>query len=1003
MTNMQDCLIDVAKFTPASMEFPSAWIGHLPFAAWLIKLVMPETFVELGTHYGHSYFSFCQGVSEGGLSTKCYAVDTWKGEEHAGYYGEEVFHQVNSHNQEHYADFSRLLRMKFDEAVSYFSDGSIDLLHIDGLHTYEAVKHDFETWLPKLTPGAVVLLHDTNVREHGFGVWALWEELRDRYPKNLEFIHSHGLGVLQLDGGPEKKRLEWLQRSSPMQKRLKDYFSALGLRMIERFELHQLRNNIYSLNQAVAERDGQITGLNQAVAERDGQITGLNQAVAERDGQITGLNQAAAERDEKIQTLNQAVDERDGQITGLNQAVAERDGQIISLNQGLAGRDGQIASLLHDISAIRHSTSWKITAPIRWLSHQLKRAQHFKIFTTRALEAGGGLCPAMEKAWWLLRNEGLDGLKRGVAFVQRQDAINATENSEGYDRNDYEEWILRYDKLDGTSRQRIKDKIASFPQKPKISVLMPVYDPPVKFLDAAIWSVRKQLYPDWELCIADDASKNQAVRDLLTKHAREDSRIKVVFRDTNGHISAASNSALELVSGEYVALLDHDDLLAEHALFFVAQTVMNYPDAGLIYSDEDKVDEKDGRSLPFFKPDWSPHLAISQAYLGHLVCIKTTLLHNVGGWQNEKNGAQDYDLWLRVALQSPQIKHIPRVLYHWRMHRNSTAQNTNSKPYAHKAGRLAVQDYLRKRYPEKNIDVCDGKNLFTYQARFNLDPGLMVSIIIPTRDRADLLGGCIDSILKVSSWKNFEILILDNGSKEFETIKFLENIHDVDPRVRVVTANIPFNWSRLNNIGASHCKGDVFIFLNNDIVVLSNDWIQYLAGYASLPDVGTVGGLLLFEDGSIQHCGVVVGMGGWADHVFRLQRLVHSGGGPFVSPFLTRNVLAVTGACMAISREKYFQLGGFDEEFVICGSDVEIGLRAHAKKLYNIMCAEAKLIHFESKTRTSHIPPEDFILSEQKYKPYRVDQVDPFFNPNLSLKSTRPTIEMEPRHDTKNY
>ena len=315
----QNKLLDIAAFTPNSLQFPNAWAGHLPFAAWVIREVKPKIFVELGTHSGNSYFSFCQSVAEAGLSTGCYAVDTWQGDEHAGQYDEEIFAKVNVHNLEHYAGFSRLLRMTFDDAVTYFADESIDLLHVDGMHTYEAVSHDFETWLPKLALGAVVMFHDTNVRERDFGVWKLWKELQARYSYNLEFVHSHGLGVLQLNNAPDDKRFEWLQPNAPEKQKMINYFAALGSRQLERYELNDLKQCVVNLRQVLAERDGQIANLKQGIFERDGQI-------AERDGQIA---------------------ERDGQ-------VAERDGQV-------AERDGQI-------NAIMSSRSWKLTAPLRWLN-----------------------------------------------------------------------------------------------------------------------------------------------------------------------------------------------------------------------------------------------------------------------------------------------------------------------------------------------------------------------------------------------------------------------------------------------------------------------------------------------------------------------------------------------------------------------------------------------------------------------------------------------------------
>ncbi len=341
----QNNLITAALFTPSSLQFPNSWVGHMPFAAWVIQEISPKIFVELGTHTGNSYFSFCQSVIEAGTSSKCYAVDTWQGDEHAGQYDEEIFAKVDAHHQERYAGFSRLLRMTFDDAATYFAEESIGLLHIDGLHTYEAVRHDFETWLPKLAPGAVVMFHDTNVRERNFGVWKLWQELQADHPNNLEFVHSHGLGVLQLNNAPDDKRLEWLQPGSPDKQFLINYFAALGSRQLERYELNELKQHAANLNQIIAERDGQIANLNQAIAERDGQIASLTQTVAERDGQIADLNQTVTERDGQIADLNQAVAERDGQIASLTQTVIERDGHIDSLNQASAERDGQRASL----------------------------------------------------------------------------------------------------------------------------------------------------------------------------------------------------------------------------------------------------------------------------------------------------------------------------------------------------------------------------------------------------------------------------------------------------------------------------------------------------------------------------------------------------------------------------------------------------------------------------------------------------------------------------------
>lgn len=289
MTEIQLELVTAASFTPVSVEFPNSWVGHIPFASWLIRQIKPDIFVELGTHSGNSYFAFCQSVLEADLQTKCYAVDTWKGEEHAGYYLDDIFLKVNAFNSENYEKFSRLVRMTFDEALDYFTNDSVGLLHIDGFHSYEAVSHDFNTWLPKLAPGAIVLFHDINVRERGFGVWKFWEELKEKYPNHLEFLHSHGLGILQISVEVNNFEYSWLQPASPLQQTLKNYFSALGARQSERYNLCTLEKERNELNLSLAEKNGQIASLNQTVVENERKISSLSQVVAERDAAVSQI------------------------------------------------------------------------------------------------------------------------------------------------------------------------------------------------------------------------------------------------------------------------------------------------------------------------------------------------------------------------------------------------------------------------------------------------------------------------------------------------------------------------------------------------------------------------------------------------------------------------------------------------------------------------------------------------------------------------------------------
>jgi hypothetical protein len=347
-----DNLLQIASFTPNSLETPKGWVGHLPFAAWVMKEVSPKIFVELGTHSGNSYFAFCQSVLEHSLTAKCFAVDTWQGDEHAGHYNEDVFNKVNAHNQERYVEFSQLLRMTFDDATGYFADQSIELLHIDGLHTYEAIAHDFETWLPKLAPDAVVMFHDTNVREGGFGVWKFWEELQDRYPNNLEFVQSHGLGVLQINAPSSRKKsknLNWLKSNEFEKKQLVKYFAVLGLRQIERYELNDLKNHVTNLEKVIANLNNQIVNFSQTVQERDVNIAAVHQVVFEREEQLAGLNQAVQAKTDRIGVLEAALQERDVNIAAVHQVVVEREEQLSGFNKVLQDKAMHIGALENGI------------------------------------------------------------------------------------------------------------------------------------------------------------------------------------------------------------------------------------------------------------------------------------------------------------------------------------------------------------------------------------------------------------------------------------------------------------------------------------------------------------------------------------------------------------------------------------------------------------------------------------------------------------------------------
>lgn len=528
----------------------------------------------------------------------------------------------------------------------------------------------------------------------------------------------------------------------------------------------------------------------------------------------------------------------------------------------------------------------------------------------------------------------------------------------------------------------------------KFSIVMPVYNVEIKWLEKAIESVKCQTYPNWELCITDDASTDEKVIEFLK--TIDDNRIKIKLNNKNGGISVASNDAAKMATGQYLLLMDNDDEIANDALMEFYKCIKE-TNADVVYSDQDIIDTEGNHSCPVCKPKWSPDLFCSQMYLGHLVGFKRELFQSVGGFRKELDGSQDYDLLLRITEKTNKIEHISKVLYSWRALPSSTASNPDSKPYAQYAGLNAIQEHLDRTLGKDVAKVYETDNLFVYDVKYPLKSNVLISIIIPTKDHAEDLKIAIDSIYEMSSYQNFEIIILNNNSEEEETYHYFDEVTHQHQNVRVEEAFYEFNWSKLNNQGIKAAKGEVYLFLNNDVKVLTHDWLERLASQALRPEVGAVGAMLLYDDGTIQHGGVVVGFGGWADHVFKGMQPVHSGT-PFISPVLTRNVTAVTGACMAISRDTIEKIGLFDDNFIICGSDVEICIRALQNGLVNVYDPYVRLFHYESKSRGTFVPQIDFELSEKMYAPYR-ESGDPYYNNNLDYASLIPKLKTDMNPD----
>ena len=575
-------------------------------------------------------------------------------------------------------------------------------------------------------------------------------------------------------------------------------------------------------------------------------------------------------------------------------------------------------------------------------------------------------------AWQLFKRDGIMGIKRRLIRSHR---------------NDYLKWVREYDTLDAIKRESIINNIQAMPAKPLISIVLPVYNPPLDLLDQAIRSIRNQIYPHWELCIADDASDTDGVLAVIKQHATEDSRIKYVVRTENGHISQASNSALELATGEFVALMDHDDLLAEHALFWVADAILDHPDAGLIYSDEDKIDLNGVRQDPYFKPNWNPDLFLSQNLISHLGVYKVALLREIKGFRSGFEGAQDYDLALRCIeqLNPEQIIHIPRVLYHWRIHSASTASSLATKPYALLNGERALNEHLERMNISGKAKHVD----YGYRIHYALpeNPPL-VSLIIPTRNGLNLLQQCIDSILTKTTYPNYEILIIDNGSDDPDILSYFKRF-DNQSNIRVIRDDQPFNYSALNNAAVKLSKGTIIGLINNDIEVISADWLSEMVSLALQPGVGAVGAKLWYANDTLQHGGVVVGIGGVAGHSHKGFSKWHRG--YCLRTSLVSNYSAVTAACLVIQKAIYDTVGGLNEtDLKVAFNDVDFCLKVKAAGYRNIWTPYAELYHHESATRGTEDTPEKKarFMQEVNYMQTRWGQtlqIDPAYSPNLSL------------------
>ncbi|MBZ0104047.1 MAG: glycosyltransferase [Sulfuricella denitrificans] len=640
--------------------------------------------------------------------------------------------------------------------------------------------------------------------------------------------------------------------------------------------------------------------------------------------------------------------------------IRQKDEQIAWLMQRLVKRDEEIRKL-------KGSRSWRWTRSLRMINAIKRRLPGFLALFRRE-----GLVKILRKTMTVLHVEGWLGVRQRLAAM-------------GNPATDYTEWVRRYDTLDTLQRTRIGERIADLVTPPLISVLMPCFNPNPEWFREAIESVRNQLYPHWELCIADDASSNPAIRPILEDYARRDPRIRVVFRSENGHISASSNSALERVTGEFVALFDHDDLLPEHALFWVADAISRHPDAGVIYSDEDKFDPENGRFGPYFKSDWNADLFLSQNMVSHLGVYRTRLLREIGGFRTGLEGSQDYDLALRCIeqLEPRQIIHIPRVLYHWRVHADSTAQSMEAKPYALLAGQKAIADHLARCGTAATVELG---NPTGYRVRYALPTPLpLVSILVSIHNGLESLRRCIGSITSRTDYAAYEILVIDNSTDDPAIQPYLESLSGKQ-NIRVLRGDQRLNNAALSNWAVEQASGELICLLDDTTEVITTNWLGELVSIALQPGVGAVGARLWYPDDTLQHGGIILGIG-VATYAHRYMPRRYSG--YFGRAALIQSFSAVTAACLVMRRDLYRSVGGLnDNELLSTFSDVDFCLRLLKKAYRNVWCPFAELYHHEPASlddgdaggKQNRLAAEVRYM-QQQYGAFMLN--DPAYNPNL--------------------
>lgn len=697
------------------------------------------------------------------------------------------------------------------------------------------------------------------------------------------------------------------------------------------------------------------------------------------------------------------------QIGGLQTTTAALGAEIALARNHAHNLQTMLDATQHQVRVVTSSRSWKITRPLRLLARLPRYTRSVLAAYSLARERGVGASHLIRRTVSVFRTQGLQGVRQrlrrmlhgsGHELEAMDTGAPVEEAAAPVPGRSYADWVAKFDTLDVAKLSRLAAEAAALKSKPLVSIVMPVYNPDPQDVGRAIASVRNQVYPHWEMCICDDASTKAGTRELLEAAAAEDSRIRLVFHAKNQHISAATNTAIGLAKGQYIALLDHDDELTPHALLRAMQAFAQNPGGKVLYSDEDKIDQTGRRFDPYFKPDFNLGLLRSHNYMCHFAVYDADFMRELGGPRIGFEGAQDYDLALRAidSVEPAAVLHVPQILYHWRTATGSTASGHGNKSYAFEAGRRALQEHLQRRGLRGEVlEAPEASGMYRVCWGIPAQPPL-VSIVIPTRNGEKILRQCLDSLVQ-TRYPNYEIIVMDNGSDEAASLQLLAE-RTASGQIRVLRDDGPFNFSAINNRAVHEAThGEFVLLMNNDIEATHPEWLDEMVGPALEPGVGCVGARLWYPDGRLQHAGVVL-VCGVAGHAHKL--LARGQHGYMGRAVLAQDFVAVTAACLLLRKSIYEEVNGLDESLAVAFNDVDFCLRVRQAGYRNHWTPYAELIHHESVSRGYEDTPEKQkrFNSEVKILQTRWPALlanDPCYNPNLTMDAEDFSLAWPPR------